>query len=82
MNPMRSGTHSQYAPTASGSNTASMQRRPEQMIEFLDHFRTEYEALVTENKGFHGLREEYNRKIEEHVSFSGIPYSPRIGRDC
>lgn len=67
MNSMRPQQGAYQAPPASGSNNANMQRRPEQMIEFLDHFRTEYENLVSENKGYHGLRDEYNRKIEEHV---------------
>ncbi|KAI0564989.1 Transcriptional repressor Tup1 [Gracilaria domingensis] len=43
-------------------------RQPVRYAELLDQLRAEYDAVVSENKGFRSVREEYQRKVEHQLA--------------
>eukprot|EP00171_Calliarthron_tuberculosum_P010008 IDg10008t1 len=80
MNPIQGATQGSYPAPTSASNAMDTQRRQYQVLEMIDTLRSEYNALLNENKGYRGLRDDLNRKIEEHVRFlrghRSLPLSP------
>lgn len=81
MNPtLQGGAPSSYGAAPAAANTMGMQRSPHQFMELLDHLRTEYENLAAENKNYRGLREEYQRKVEEQVCQTLLP--PHLLMGC
>lgn len=69
MNPIQGGAPGSYGTTPAATNAMNaMPRTPHQFMELLDHIRTEYENLANENKTYRGMREEFQRKVEEQVT--------------
>lgn len=77
MNPNQGGPPPSYGGQPAG---AAMHFAPAQYMEIFDRLRADFENAMNENKSYRGLREEYQRKVEEHVRCSLIVVEPSPAR--
>lgn len=71
MNPNQGGPPAPYGGPPAQS---SMHIAPSQYLEILDRLRADFESAMNENKSYRGLREEYQRKVEDHVRYLCPPH--------